>query len=297
MGKNINRNGLSRNIPSAVKLEVRRNCNYGCVICGMIPYEYDHLRVSFFECTKHDPSDIVLLCSKHHSEKSKGIISFQDVQNYIKLGAAKDSKSRFKIETLRSDFYVKFGNSELHRTPSSFTVDDQSIFDVSTTDNALEPIILNGKIFAFDGKIIIEIKDNELCNKIENIIDFDLVANKFTYKTAHGINLKFDLNSERINISKIFHTCGDAFLKMDEGSIFAGNLQNSMKFGAIYAEDCEKGIVVNSTIDRFDFGGFDLEKLPYSTMGNIQVRRGFGVAYIGGQRRARVTSNYDWIWS
>ncbi len=56
-----NKHGLGRDIPRAVKTEIRERCGFGCVMCGQIPYDYDHLATPFIEATEHDPDDIVLL--------------------------------------------------------------------------------------------------------------------------------------------------------------------------------------------------------------------------------------------
>lgn len=37
--KNIN----SRNIPLSIQRKVRQRCGFGCVICGMPLYEYEHM--------------------------------------------------------------------------------------------------------------------------------------------------------------------------------------------------------------------------------------------------------------
>lgn len=33
----------SRNIPLPIQREVRQRCGFGCVICGMPLYEYEHM--------------------------------------------------------------------------------------------------------------------------------------------------------------------------------------------------------------------------------------------------------------
>jgi hypothetical protein len=289
----INKYGLSRRIPADIKYLVRKNCNFGCVICGMVPYEYDHLRVPFYECREHDPDDIVLLCTKHHDQKTRGFVNFEDIYRYRKLGTAKDSLSRFKIEKLRSDFFVKFGSSEFHSTPSSFIVDDEKLIDVLTTDNPLEPVVVNGKIYSFNGKPILEIYDNEIINIVENIFDFEVISNRFLYKSKIGTNLEFDVNSNRMNISKIFHTRRDAFIRLKNDDIFAGNLRSTQKITRIMAQNCLAGVVVGSTVENFDFSQFDIEQLPYNCVSRMSVNYCGAAIVIEGQKRPIITSNYN----
>lgn len=71
----INKHGLSRVIKADTMRQVRRECGFGCVICGLIPYQYDHFDPEFADATEHDPSRIALLCTTHHAEKTAGRIS------------------------------------------------------------------------------------------------------------------------------------------------------------------------------------------------------------------------------
>lgn len=70
-----NKNDLSRHIPEEIKRQVRRNCGFGCVICGSAFYEYEHFNPEFNEATAHTPAGITLLCAKHHDDKTRGRMS------------------------------------------------------------------------------------------------------------------------------------------------------------------------------------------------------------------------------
>ena len=65
---------VSRNIPKGMKRQVRQECHFGCVICGMPLFEYDHIQ-QFAEAKRHDPANIALLCPNHHSDKTAGRLS------------------------------------------------------------------------------------------------------------------------------------------------------------------------------------------------------------------------------
>lgn len=68
-------NPTERPISEATKLEVRRACFFGCVICGKLPYHYDHFGTEFKDADDHDPSKIALLCPNHHQEKTSRRLS------------------------------------------------------------------------------------------------------------------------------------------------------------------------------------------------------------------------------
>jgi hypothetical protein len=68
----------SRQIPEATKREVRKRCGFGCVVCGLPLYEYDHL-IGWSATHEHKAEEITLLCNKHHRERTSGLLPTEDV--------------------------------------------------------------------------------------------------------------------------------------------------------------------------------------------------------------------------
>jgi hypothetical protein len=68
----------SRNIPLPVQREVRQRCGFGCVICGLPLYEYEHL-LGWANVHRHLSEEITLLCDQHHKEKTNGLLPIEDV--------------------------------------------------------------------------------------------------------------------------------------------------------------------------------------------------------------------------
>jgi hypothetical protein len=56
-------------IPNLIKLQVRKACGFGCAICGMPFYQYDHIE-DYARVRKHESFNIVLLRPLHHAEKT-----------------------------------------------------------------------------------------------------------------------------------------------------------------------------------------------------------------------------------
>jgi hypothetical protein len=65
-------------IPYEIKREVRQRCGFGCVICGSPLYEYEHME-GWAVVHRHVAEEITLLCDKHHSERTKGLLPKEDV--------------------------------------------------------------------------------------------------------------------------------------------------------------------------------------------------------------------------
>lgn len=73
-------------IPATIKRAVGQRCAFGCVICGLPLYEYDHL-IPYSEVEEHHPGNIVLLCDRHHAEKTKGLLPMQAITAVSKAPA------------------------------------------------------------------------------------------------------------------------------------------------------------------------------------------------------------------
>jgi hypothetical protein len=71
--KNIH--GLDRNIPEGIRRQIRQECGFGCVICGLAIVQYEHIDPPFPEATVHAPEKIALLCGSCHDRITRGIWS------------------------------------------------------------------------------------------------------------------------------------------------------------------------------------------------------------------------------
>lgn len=68
----------SRNIPLPIQREVRQRCGFGCVMCGLPLYEYEHM-AEWAVVKRHVAEEITLLCDQHHREKTGGLLPTQAV--------------------------------------------------------------------------------------------------------------------------------------------------------------------------------------------------------------------------
>ncbi|MBL4573848.1 MAG: HNH endonuclease [Gammaproteobacteria bacterium] len=110
-----NRHGLSRYIPSSVKLQVRQRSKFGCVICRNGIYEYEHI-VPFQNCEEHDPDKICLLCAHCHGKVTRGLTSKEIViEKYKEVQQADIVKSPF------DEFSFRAQNIDVHLGSSRFS--------------------------------------------------------------------------------------------------------------------------------------------------------------------------------
>jgi hypothetical protein len=76
----VNKHGLSRDIPSPVKQAVRQRDGFGCVVCGLALIKYEHLDPEFKEAKSHDTAGIVLLCGGCENKRTKGMLSVDTIK-------------------------------------------------------------------------------------------------------------------------------------------------------------------------------------------------------------------------
>ena len=74
-----NKHGLSRTIPGPVKRIIRQRCGFGCVICGLGFYDYEHFDPDFADATEHNPEGMTLLCSQCNQSRGRGRLSRETV--------------------------------------------------------------------------------------------------------------------------------------------------------------------------------------------------------------------------
>lgn len=96
----------SRNIPLPIQREVRQRCGFGCVICGLPLYEYEHME-EWAIVKRHVADEITLLCDQHHREKTGGLLPVEVVRAAnkspfnLKEGNSKPYNLHFALCTLQ----------------------------------------------------------------------------------------------------------------------------------------------------------------------------------------------------
>ena len=60
--------------------EIRQRCGFGCVICGRIPYDYEHFDPPFAQAREHRAEGITLLCKMCHGDRGGRRLSVDRVK-------------------------------------------------------------------------------------------------------------------------------------------------------------------------------------------------------------------------
>ena len=158
----INKHGLRRNVSAAVKREIRRRCGFGCVICGLAYYDYEHFDPDFSEAKGHNPDGMTLLCPNHNQGKGRSRLSAETVARAN--ANPKCLQSGFSSATY--DFGVdpieiQFAGITITNCPVLLRVRGIDVLSVLPPEEPGAPIRLSGIFSDRTGATTLKIVDNE----------------------------------------------------------------------------------------------------------------------------------------
>jgi trigger factor len=146
---------------------------FGCVICGLPLYEYDHL-IPFSEVGEHHPTNLILLCDRHHREKTNGLLPIQAITAAIKrpANAQRGESAAYTLHYAESECVAELG-SNVYVWPelaegmmtAPLVVDDTPIVLFRMQDGHL---LLTVQLFDEDNEMLVQILDNELVYSIDH---------------------------------------------------------------------------------------------------------------------------------
>lgn len=226
---------MERKIPPQIKREVRQRCGFGCIICGLPIYEYEHME-GWAKVKRHRTEEITLLCPNHHSEKTKGRIPVFVIKEANKNPFNK-REGVSKLSYLYysgTDLKIKIGvlNFELESTRQSqlipLIIDRLPIILVNIVDNN---ILINLNLFNEKNELILKITDNELVYS-NNFWDIESIGTKLTFRNGSG-KIFLELDFEVPN--KLTFTRGSIFynginIKINNTEMNIGSVKMTSSF-------------------------------------------------------------------
>ncbi len=156
-----NKHGLGRYIPSDVRRTVRKRCGFGCVICGLSLYDYEHFAPDFKDATFHDPEGITLLCMQCNQKRNRKVLSVESVSRAnqnpkcLQQGFANEAFD-FGSEPIE----IKFAGVSFINCPTLIEVDGISVLSVKNPNSEGEPYLLSGRFCDDAGEATLKIEDN-----------------------------------------------------------------------------------------------------------------------------------------
>ena len=240
--------------PEAVKRTVRRQCKFGCVLCGCPLYHYDHI-VEYSEVEAHEASNIALLCGTHHDQKTRNQIPASAVRRAKNRVVAagrrlRDGSIGLYFENniriiLGSNTIVAHLSSERPFLPVVY-VDDTIVLGLRFEDDM--PLIY-AKIYDRNNLLVLDIEDSEM-RVGEHLWDVTYVGTLLTLKSAEGqvlLQIRFNPASGEIDVRRgeiyangvgIGIANGNVTV-LNDGSEFSHNFSHALGFAFGEQQDPE----------------------------------------------------------
>lgn len=175
-------------IPLPMKRRIRQRCSFGCVICGSPVYDYEHM-TEFSISGVHIESEITLLCTDHHREKTAGRLPVSRVRraNDAPFNSRRSHGKWHDLYFEGDEFFLRLGDVTFHwdrwvREGTAITVDGDAIFKVSFVDSLLE---LGLDLRDQDNRVLVQARQGVLRHAADGW-DVTFEGTKITVRTSHG---------------------------------------------------------------------------------------------------------------
>lgn len=289
-----NKYGLSRYISECVKEKIRKDAGYGCVFCGSLIIQYEHIEPEFSNAQIHDPEKMTLLCASCHFKVTKKLISKKAVWD------AKSSP-RAKQKGFVNDFIyhdcdnatIQFGSSKISMSNIVLEAYGKPLLWFEKSNNKDEPFKLCCVFYDKESNPIAFINRNEFIGIVENY-DIKSVGTKIEIQDkieGSMLNLSCEggeilriisMNMNYLNLSVKINKDGVILAKIGKSSI-------TIKSGAI--SNCDKGIVFASNNKIKELSAILIAvKIAFTNAKKVHSYNGDFIAWVLGS--SLVNSDY-----
>ena len=230
MGSQKNKHGRSRYIPERVKRQVRQECGFGCVVCGLAFYTYEHFDPEWADMKEpHNPDGMALLCSTCNTRRRGGSLSKETVARMRKNPKCKEvGHTRGDILDIRDPEFV-LGNIYFTETRNVLALKEQTTLRFDPPEQAGGPWLLSAKFQNTNGHTSLWIDKNELKINADNW-DFEVTGCTMIIRNGIGdIALELELNPPSyIKIKRLNVTYDGVTVTVQENKVVIKNsVQNS----------------------------------------------------------------------
>lgn len=178
----------SRNIPLPIQREVRQRCGFGCVICGLPLYEYEHME-EWAVVKRHVADEITLLCDQHHREKTGKLLPDEVVKaaNKAPFNLKEGNSKPYNLHFAGTEATIEIGSNSFTCKDNGYgtamvpiSVDGTPLIGLILADGHL---LLNLVVFDEYNAPVLHIKNNQLIYSTSPW-DIQLVGKKLTIREA-----------------------------------------------------------------------------------------------------------------
>lgn len=238
----------SRNIPLPIQREVRQRCGFGCVICGLPLYEYEHME-EWAVVKRHVADEITLLCDQHHREKTGGLLPVEVVRaaNKAPFNLKEGNSKPYNLHFAGTEATIEIGSNSFTCKDNGYgtamvpvSVDGTPLIGLILADGHL---LLNLVVFDEYNAPVLHIKNNQLIYSTSPW-DIQLVGKKLTIREAHK-RILFEIeffppNRVVINRGRLLRNGVEILIR--PSNILVTN--NSTLLSDCHAHNCYGGLII-----------------------------------------------------
>ncbi|RYZ22768.1 MAG: hypothetical protein EOO16_07900 [Chitinophagaceae bacterium] len=220
MGKR-NRHGLSRDIPEGVRREIRSRCGFGCVLCGLALYDYEHFDPDFRDAEEHSPKGMTLLCPRCNQKRARGTLSVETVAKANENPKCKQQGFASELFDFGADpILVKFAGVTFFDCRVLMRIKGVDILSIRPPEELGSPVLLSGFFSDVTGAMTLKIKDNVWSAGKDNW-DVETKGPRITIRRGLGdIALQIKVMPPRVLIiERIDMKCQGYLLRGDETTL------------------------------------------------------------------------------
>ncbi|MDM3025862.1 HNH endonuclease [Citrobacter sp. CK194] len=255
-------------IPAEIKREVRKQCGFGCAICGMPFFQYDHIE-EYAEVREHTADNLVLLCPNHHSAKTTKKLSPERIRE-AKLNPFNKNRnltSGFKVEPSKELLTFLGSNKVTGWYPDGkgehcpVWVNGYSFFTIHSDEGWLTVSI---DITDEMGRVLLSVRRGELVVST-SAWDYEYEGDNIKIRAGLGrILLDLNLSDTKVEVLRgmFLDEHQDGFIVESDGSLLTKCNGETMMTGR------------NNISQGFGFGGWGM--INSASVPNISPPGGFG---------------------
>lgn len=271
-------------IPDPLKREVRQRCGFGCVICGLPLYTYEHI-LGYANVRRHVADELTLLCDQHQRESTNKLLPREYIiqANKDPYNQRKGISAPYTLHYNGPDCIVDIGSNVFSFRDEGYgtefvalAIDDDFLISFRLDNGHW---LLNLNAFDKNDDLILQIIDNELTYSIIpwdiELVGHDLIIREAQQKIL--VDLLFEPPS-RIKIQRghLLHNGIEIEIKRDYLEV----MNNGNKLIGCGTHGCTHAFLLGNMVKPSSWGFHMAVRQRYVTGHKLTVE-----AYLSQQER------------
>lgn len=254
-----NKHGLPRYVPPEVKKRIRQASGFGCIFCGSVVAQYEHIEPEFKDARQHDPERMTLLCGACHDKVTRRHISKASVWAARENPRAlQDGYAHDILYANTAELEIWIGNSTSRKTNTILTIHGKPIIWFESPRVSGEPSKLCAIFYDDSGRVVAYINRNEFI-AFSSSQDVKSESTRLLIRANGKVCLEVDREGEEaIKITSMEARYLKTSVRIDSsGGLVLQSGNSSINLERMHVENCGSAISLGgppSTAKYFKLG-------------------------------------------